>query len=110
VKYLSLVRQQLGISQIELARRLGISKTYMSLLENGYKKLHPQLLVRIAEQLQFFGDISRLDADVIIRTKTAFADSSEDVFIEYVAGMTKKSKRKKRRKKVEVRYGKEKEN
>ncbi len=59
-----------GLTQAALADRLGISPTYLNLIENGRRRLTPDLLIRLARtfalDLREFGaeDDARLAADL----------------------------------------------
>jgi len=46
------IRKRRGVSQGELARRLGIHQSLISQYECGYLRLHGALLVRLAQALQ----------------------------------------------------------
>jgi predicted transcriptional regulator/transcriptional regulator with XRE-family HTH domain len=64
------LRQNRGLTQAVLAERLGISTTYLNLLENGRRRLTPDLLIRLARTLSIdleeFGpeDDARIVADL----------------------------------------------
>ena len=45
-------RAVLRMNQAELARRVGVAQSYISMLENGERPLTDELLQRIAEALQ----------------------------------------------------------
>lgn len=45
------VREELGVSQTELATALGVSKGYMSQLENGKRRLNLETQIEIAKFL-----------------------------------------------------------
>ena len=45
------IRKAIGIQQVALAGRLGISKAYMSQIEYGIRQPAPDLLSRIADAL-----------------------------------------------------------
>ena len=44
-------RVQLGLSQTELAARLGMSRTHLSLIEHGHKLPHIKLVAALADAL-----------------------------------------------------------
>lgn len=46
------IRKRRGVSQVDLARRLGIHQSLISQYECGYLRLHGALLVRLAQALQ----------------------------------------------------------
>ena len=46
------IRKQRGLSQVEVAERLGIHQSLISQYERGYLRLHGALLVRLAEVLK----------------------------------------------------------
>ena len=54
-------RTELGISQAELARRLGISQAYMNQIEQGTRNPTLPKLVKICELLEIsmFGDTTK---------------------------------------------------
>lgn len=45
------IRKRRGLSQVELARRLGLHQSLISQYECGYLRLHGALLVRLAQAL-----------------------------------------------------------
>ena len=45
------IRKALGIQQMSLAGRVGIDKSYMSLIESGGRLPQPDVLRRIADEL-----------------------------------------------------------
>ncbi|MGB1109066.1 MAG: helix-turn-helix domain-containing protein [Gammaproteobacteria bacterium] len=61
------VRKQVGITQAELAKRIGVDQSHISRLERGRKGISVELLVRIAEELEvpvgrLFGEGQTADA------------------------------------------------
>ena len=46
------IRKRRGLSQVELARRLGLHQSLISQYECGYLRLHGALLVRLAQALE----------------------------------------------------------
>lgn len=64
------MRRAQGLTQAHLAERLGISPAYLNLLENGRRRLTPDLLIRLARiftiDLQAFGpeEDARMVADL----------------------------------------------
>ena len=46
------IRKRQGVSQVDLAQRLGIHQSLISQYERGYLRLHGALLVRLAQALQ----------------------------------------------------------
>jgi transcriptional regulator with XRE-family HTH domain len=44
-------RTVLDITQLDLAKQLGISQTYLSMMENGDRPIDSEMLVRIAKVL-----------------------------------------------------------
>src|SRR5215470_7786638 len=65
------LRRRENLTQVELADRLGISASYLNLIENNRRPLTAPLLIRLAQcfqlDLQSFGaaDDSRLAADLL---------------------------------------------
>jgi transcriptional regulator with XRE-family HTH domain len=53
---LKALRKRRGLSQVELAQRLGIHPSMISQYECGYLRLHGALLVRLAQALQTSSD------------------------------------------------------
>jgi transcriptional regulator with XRE-family HTH domain len=51
-KRLKEIRKRRGVSQVDLAQRLGIHQSLISQYECGYLRLHGALLVRLAQALQ----------------------------------------------------------
>ena len=53
-------RRKLGVSQIDLSKKLSISASYLNLLESGKRKVNVDLLLKLAEELNIeIADISR---------------------------------------------------
>jgi phage repressor protein C with HTH and peptisase S24 domain len=52
---LAKIRGQLGLTQHDLAERLGISRQHLSKLENSQKPLSPKLARRVAESCRYLG-------------------------------------------------------
>jgi transcriptional regulator with XRE-family HTH domain len=48
---ISAIRKALGIQQVALAGRVGITKPYMSQIESGSRQPAPDVLRRIADEL-----------------------------------------------------------
>ena len=46
------IRKRRGVSQVDLARKLGIHQSLISQYECGYLRLHGSLIVRLASALQ----------------------------------------------------------
>jgi transcriptional regulator with XRE-family HTH domain len=46
------IRKRRGVSQVDLARKLGIHQSLISQYECGYLRLHGSLIVRLANALQ----------------------------------------------------------
>lgn len=72
------VRRERGLTQVELARRLEISPSYLNLIEHGQRSLTAALLLRLAKELgldleaftpesdqQLVGDLSEVLSDPI---------------------------------------------
>jgi len=45
------IRQQLGLSQTQIAEGLGISPSYVNLIERNQRPVTAQILLRLAEKL-----------------------------------------------------------
>ena len=53
-------RRKLGISQVDLSKKISISPSYLNLLESGKRKVNVDLLLKLAEELNIeMTDISR---------------------------------------------------
>jgi predicted transcriptional regulator len=69
-------RRALGLSQAELARRAGISASYLNLIEGNRRHVGGSLLMRIAERLDL--DVGELSGEtehrLIAQVEEAFAD------------------------------------
>ena len=53
-------RRKLGITQIELSKKLTISPSYLNLIESGKRKINVDLLIKLANELNFeISDISK---------------------------------------------------
>lgn len=65
-RYLKLIRMEIGagkITQVEMAKKLGISQSYMSALEGGYKKVSETILYKfylLCEENGLDFDVGRL--------------------------------------------------
>jgi len=68
-KRLQEIRKRRGLSQVELAHRLGIHQSLISQYERGYLRLHGALLVRLAQAL-------KTTPDEILALKTTRAGDS----------------------------------
>ena len=44
-------RRKLGITQADLSKKLSISPSYLNLMESGKRKIHVDLLIRMANEL-----------------------------------------------------------
>lgn len=55
-KHLQQIRKRRGLSQVELAQRLGIHQSLISQYERGYLRLHGALIVRLAAALEVTPD------------------------------------------------------
>jgi len=55
------LRQSRGLSQVELARQLEISASYLNLIEHNQRALTPELLVRLSRGLEI--DLAELDRE-----------------------------------------------
>lgn len=69
-------RRSLGVSQAALARRVGISASYLNLIERNKRHVGGSLLIRLAEELAV--DLAELSGDsehrLIAELEEAFAD------------------------------------
>ena len=54
------MRKARGLTQVELARRLGISASYLNLIEHQQRSLTASLLLRLAKEFQV--DLAAFDA------------------------------------------------
>ena len=53
-------RRKLGVSQVDLSKKLSISPSYLNLIESGKRKVNVDLLLKLAEELNIeLTDISR---------------------------------------------------
>ena len=68
-KRLQEIRKRRGLSQVEVAQRLGIHQSLISQYERGYLRLHGALLVRLAQAL-------RTTPDEILTVKQMKEDGS----------------------------------
>jgi len=46
-------REERGWSQAQIAKRLGISRSHYSNLENGWRRIHPALINRMTRALAY---------------------------------------------------------
>src|SRR5687767_12955720 len=70
------LRSRAGLTQTELAQRLGVSASYLNLIEHERRPLTAGVLVRLAQvlDLDLRGMGSGLDADLLADLQEAFAD------------------------------------
>ncbi|MBL4738489.1 MAG: helix-turn-helix transcriptional regulator, partial [Pelagibacteraceae bacterium] len=53
-------RRKLGISQVDMAKKLSISSSYLNLIESGKRKINVDLLLKLANELGIeISDISK---------------------------------------------------
>ena len=75
-------RQALGISQAELARRLGVNPAYISIIENNLRRPSLSLLQRMSDVLGVEGQalflLSHPEAKVLLRTPAPSPASNRD--------------------------------
>lgn len=64
MKFWRYLRLEQKMQQVELARALGISKTYLNLIEFGHRPIPSGMLEDIANHLGWLGDSDRLDDDL----------------------------------------------
>jgi transcriptional regulator with XRE-family HTH domain len=69
-KRLKEIRKRRGVSQVDLAQKLGIHQSLISQYECGYLRLHGALLIRLAQALQ-------TTPDEILAAKEIRADGDE---------------------------------
>ena len=68
-------RQELGVTQAAMARELGISPSYLNLIERNQRPLTAQVLLKLATHYRLdLGDLGREGGDEIAGLKEAFAD------------------------------------
>ncbi len=79
------LRQKEGLTQVEFARRLGISASYLNLIEHNQRSLTAPLLLKIAEELKVdFQDFSDgRDDDLAVALMEVFSDA---MFAEHNVG------------------------
>src|SRR5918995_1283561 len=75
------LRQRERVSQAELARRLGISNSYLNLIEQNRRPLSAELLVKLAEVLPV--DMKALSSSHDERTITELLEVFGDVLFEH---------------------------
>ena len=77
-------RQDLGISQPELARQTGLSKSYLSYLESGkYEEIGIAKLALIAEALEMSADRLLTDSGYLNRPKPAQPKANRFLMTEF---------------------------
>jgi transcriptional regulator with XRE-family HTH domain len=67
------IRKRRGLSQVEVAQRLGIHQSLISQYERGYLRLHGALLVRLATVLE-----TTPDEILALKSAKAEADQPQD--------------------------------
>jgi XRE family transcriptional regulator, fatty acid utilization regulator len=74
------LRRREGLSQSELASRLGISASYLNLIENNHRPLPSALLLRLAEMFEV--ELHSFAADDESRLTTALLEALSDPLFE----------------------------
>lgn len=65
-EHIARLRKERGITQVEMAERLGLSQSIVSKYESGELRLHAELIVRLAE-------VFRTSTDEVLGVKSATA-------------------------------------
>lgn len=73
-------RRRRGLTQVELARRLGISASYLNLIEHNQRPLTAPLLIKLAQQFQL--DFADFSADTDARLTTDLIEAFSDPIFE----------------------------
>lgn len=81
-------RKQLGLSQAEIARRLGISRQTFNNYELGKREADYEMLLKIAEELQTSVQDLLRDNDINIKSTPIIKDRS--AFINRVNSLSEK--------------------
>ena len=81
-------RKQLGLSQAEIARRVGISRQTFNNYELGKREADYETLLKIAEELQTSVQDLLKDNDIKIKSTTIIKDRS--AFIDRVNSLSEK--------------------
>jgi len=72
-------RRNLGISQIEMSKKLSISPSYLNLIESGKRKINVDLLLKLANELGIeISDISK-KTDTNLKEETTLVTNFTDV-------------------------------
>ncbi|MCA9537354.1 MAG: DUF2083 domain-containing protein [Myxococcales bacterium] len=75
------LRRRAGLTQAELAERLGISPSYLNLIEHDRRRLTAELLIALAQQ--FDVDLATFADDTEALTRALRADFADPIFDEY---------------------------
>ena len=73
-------RRQLGIQANKLAEQLGISPSYLNLIEGGKRKIDADLLIRICEELKI--EISDLTTKADLNLENNISELLDDQLFE----------------------------
>jgi predicted transcriptional regulator/transcriptional regulator with XRE-family HTH domain len=76
------LRRQQGLSQVRLAERLGISASYLNLIEHGRRPMPAELLLRIAQefQLELKSFVADDEARILADLLEVFSDPMFDAY------------------------------
>lgn len=75
-------RRKLGLTQVEVAKRLGISASYLNLIEHEQRPLTAELLIKVAGELQL--DLAELASDNDARLASDLVEIfSDPIFDEH---------------------------
>ncbi len=70
-EHIAKLRKERGITQVEMAERLGLSQSIVSKYEVGELRLHAELILRLAE-------VFRVSTDEVLGAKSAAAGSAAE--------------------------------
>ncbi len=70
-EHIARLRKERGITQVEMAERLGLSQSIVSKYESGELRLHAELIVRLAE-------LFRTSTDEVLGVKSASAGGAAE--------------------------------
>jgi len=73
-------RRRRGLTQVELARRLGISPSYLNLIEHNQRPLTAPLLIKLAQEFKL--DFADFSADADARLTTDLIEAFSDPIFE----------------------------
>lgn len=74
------VRRRQGLTQVQLAERLGISASYLNLIEHGHRAMPAALLIELARQLHL--DLASFSPDADVQLEAELREALADALFD----------------------------